>query len=94
MTDQARDSFTSLLAYYESRESGEITVGLSKGTVPSDQQAEELRKELAEALKQHQILAQLSPEEKKAMEGAASASRLRRAKAKHKDTTGEASSKA
>ena len=61
------------------RESGEsITIGLTAGTVPSDEQAEELRVQLAEALRQHEVIEQLSPEEKKAMEEAANTTRPRR----------------
>ena len=56
MANEARNSFTSLQSYYADKEGEDITVGLTKGTVPSDEQAEELRKELAEALKQREIL--------------------------------------
>jgi hypothetical protein len=51
----ARDSFASLLAYDTNRDTtggADIQIGVAAGTVPSDEQAEEFRKELAEALKQ------------------------------------------
>lgn len=83
--DHARDSFASLLAYYKDRDStgsADIEIGMAAGTVPSDEQAEALREELAAALKHREIIEQLSQGEKQAMEQAANASRLRRVKGK------------
>lgn len=61
---QAWDSFASILSYYvknraslekvpdwvKKAESGEIQIGVAAGTVPSDEQSEELKKKLKEAL--------------------------------------------
>lgn len=66
--DRARDSFASLIAYYTNRDSAgsaDIQIGVAAGTVPSDEQAEEFRKELAAALKQQETLDKLSDKEKK-----------------------------
>ncbi|KAH0558459.1 hypothetical protein GP486_004880, partial [Trichoglossum hirsutum] len=52
--NRARESFASLLAFYTDRDSAgsaDIRIGVAAGTVPSEEQAEEFRKELEEALK-------------------------------------------
>ena len=88
--ERVRDSFASLLAYYTERDStgsADIQIGVAAGTVPSDEQAEEFRKELAEALKSQEILNQLGDREKNAMLSAANSSRLKRAKNKQGGTS-------
>jgi len=82
--ERARESLASLLAFYTDRDStgsADIQIGVAAGTVPSSEQAEQLRKELAEALKSRAILDQLT-DEKDAMLSAANSSRLKRAKNK------------
>jgi hypothetical protein len=57
----ARDSFASLLAYYTNRDttgSADIQIGVAAGIIPSDEQAEEFRKELAKVLKRQETLNQ------------------------------------
>jgi hypothetical protein len=88
--NRARESFASLLAFYTDRDSAssaDIQIGVAAGTVPSEEQAEEFRKELDEALKSQETLGQLSDREKSAMFSAANSSRLKRAKNKQGSTS-------
>lgn len=69
-TSDVRDSYDSLLDYYLERPaSKEITrIGLKVGEVPTEAQAIELQKELADALKVSQIINNFTAEERIRME--------------------------
>ncbi|RAH40525.1 uncharacterized protein BO95DRAFT_296889 [Aspergillus brunneoviolaceus CBS 621.78] len=84
---QARDSFASLLSYYEKHvpadeapeftkrvSSADIVIGMRKGDVPSAEQGEELKKILADALKTQDAISNLSQSEKDLKTQAAQAS--------------------
>lgn len=84
---KARDSFASILSYYEKYvpaeeapefvkrvSSGEIQIGVKKGDVPSAEQGAELKKDLHEALATQDAIANLSNAEKDLMTQAAQAS--------------------
>lgn len=89
---QARDSFASILSYYVNNraslenipdwvnkaESGEIQIGVIAGMVPSDEQSEELKTKLKEALATQEAIIKLSTQEKDIMNQAAKSSRARR----------------
>ena len=89
---EARDSFASLLSYYTKNraslenvpdwvnkvESGEIQIGVAVGTVPSDEQSEEVKARLQEALTTQEAITNLTPSEKDVMRQAAETSRARR----------------
>lgn len=81
-TNHARESYGSLLDYYFDRPASKesIRIGLKVGEVPSQAQAEELQKELAEALKAQEIIDSLTEEEKANMQKLASISQSRRTK--------------
>jgi hypothetical protein len=78
---KARESFASILSYYEKNQealedvpefvkrasSGEIQIGVSKGTVPSAEQSEQLKQALDEALKTRDAIENLSAAEKELM---------------------------
>lgn len=84
---EARDSFASILSYYEKHvpadeapefvkrvSSGEIQIGVRKGDVPSAEQGAKLKKALEEALKTQDAINNLSNAEKDLMTQAANAS--------------------
>ncbi len=84
---KARDSFASILSYYEKHvpadeapefvkrvSSGEIQIGVRKGDVPSAEQGAELKAALSEALKTQDAIQNLSPTEKELMTRATQAS--------------------
>jgi hypothetical protein len=86
-SQKARDSFASILSYYEKHvpadeapefvkrvSSGEIQIGVRKGDVPSAEQGAELKAALAEALKTQDAIDNLSNAEKDLMTQAAKAS--------------------
>jgi hypothetical protein len=89
---QARESFASILSYYvknraslenvpdwvNKAESGEIQVGFAAGTVPSDEQSEELKNKLKEALATQEAITKLSTAEMNLMNQAANSSRAKR----------------
>ncbi|MCJ1255593.1 hypothetical protein MMC24_003410 [Lignoscripta atroalba] len=91
---KARDSFASILSYYEKNyaslesvpdwakraSSGEIQIGVAKEAVPSSEQSEELKKDLEEALRTQDALNNLSTEEKELMEQVAKESIKKRKK--------------
>jgi hypothetical protein len=84
---QARNSFASILSYYEKHvpadeapdfvkrvSAGEIEIGLRKGDIPSAEQGEQLKKALSDALKTQDAIENLSKVEKDLMTQAAQAS--------------------
>lgn len=84
---QARESFASILSYYENHvpadqvpdfmkriSSADILIGMKKGDVPSAEQGEELKKVLDDALKTQDAINNLSKSEKDLMIQAAQAS--------------------
>lgn len=84
---QARESFASLLSYYEKHvpadqapdftkriSSADILIGMRKGDVPSAEQGEELKRALDDALKTQDAINNLSKYEKDLMTQAAQAS--------------------
>ncbi|KAL9126295.1 MAG: hypothetical protein Q9217_004644, partial [Psora testacea] len=95
-TQKARESFASILSYYEKNfsslesvpdwakrvSSGEIQISVAKGAVPSAEQSEELKKELEEALKTQDAINNLSTIEKELMAQAAKESIKKRRKGK------------
>ena len=90
MAPTALESALHLLASYTERDpagSADVQTGVTAGTVPSAEQAEDCRKELDEALKSQETLGQLGDREKSAMFSAANSSRLRRAKNKQGSTS-------
>lgn len=80
--DHARGSYGSLLDYYFDRPASKesIRIGLKVGEIPSQAQAEELQKELAEALNAQEIIDSLTEEEKANMQKLAAISQSRRTK--------------
>jgi hypothetical protein len=80
--NETRNSYGSLLDYYYERpaSTGNFKIGLTAGTVPSEEQAEALKAEIKEALQIQDVLANLSPEEKAEMEKMAQFSRGKRGK--------------
>lgn len=85
--ERARDSFASILSYYQNHvpiedapefvkraSSGKIQIGVAKGAVPSTEQGEELKKALQIALETQDAIKKLSPVEKELMSQAAQAS--------------------
>ncbi|KAK2812932.1 hypothetical protein FQN50_000953 [Emmonsiellopsis sp. PD_5] len=78
---QARDSYGSLLDYYYDRPASKesIKIGLRLGDVPTEAQAEELQRELAEVI-QVQTIINLSPQEKAHMQQLAAISQSQRKK--------------
>ncbi|KAH8706067.1 hypothetical protein BGW36DRAFT_22301 [Talaromyces proteolyticus] len=92
---RARESFASILSYYQNHvpseeapefvkraSSGEIQIGVAKGTVPSAEQGEELKKALKQAMETQDALTNLSAVEKEIMSQAANASLRKRSGAK------------
>ena len=89
---EARDSFASILSYYTKNraslenvpdwvdkvESGEIQIGVAAGTVPSDEQSEEHKAILKEALATQEAITNLTAREKDVMRQAAESSIARR----------------
>lgn len=65
----ARDSLESLLDYYAERPASHesLQIGLRAGEVPSEEQAESLKKQLREAVQIKEIIDNLSPTEKETM---------------------------
>ncbi|EXJ86739.1 hypothetical protein A1O3_03693 [Capronia epimyces CBS 606.96] len=89
---KARESFASILSYYQHNrkslenvptwvdrpESGTIMIGLAKGTVPSGDQTEQYKQELKELLAAQEAIDKLSPLERQIMSQAANTSKARR----------------
>jgi hypothetical protein len=89
---KARESFASILSYYlhnreslenvpnwvNRPESGNITIGLRKDTVPTAEQTEQFKRELKELLATQEALNKLSLSERQIMYQAANTSKARR----------------
>jgi hypothetical protein len=89
---KARESFASILSYYQQNqqsienlpdwvqrpESSSISMGLAVGTVPSNEQTEELKADLKDLLSTQEAINKLSSSEKQLMIAAANSSKARR----------------
>ncbi|KAJ9644801.1 hypothetical protein H2204_001263 [Knufia peltigerae] len=90
--EKARESFASILSYYQHNrkslenvptwvdrpESGTIMIGLAKDTVPSADQTEKNKRKLKELLAAQEAIDKLSPLERQIMSQAANSSKARR----------------
>lgn len=78
----ARDTISILLDFYEGRPASteSVLLGINTGDIPDDEKTKSLREFLKKEAEKRQLMAQLTPDERRIMEEAGKSSQARRRK--------------